>query len=129
MAGNIEYEIEQLEKFADLGMTKMPSLRMYVEKMDAGGMKLSWSELHELAMRFASERDDQFFSYILDNYKDVQARAAATRYVPPSALVVSTERAEACVAAVLGIGIGWVWAWLAVSPWTIEKPDAVTSEI
>lgn len=118
-------KLAELERVAALGGEKLPRLRNYVERMDAQGMKLSWADLHEFAVRFASERDEDFFNYILQHYKDVRAGAAA-RYVPPSAMVVSTERAEACVAAVLGIGIGWVWAWLAVSPWTAERRSMAT---
>ncbi|KAA5603222.1 hypothetical protein F1188_19955 [Roseospira marina] len=120
MAEELDRKLRDLEAATAESADKIPRLRRYVEDMYAQGTTLSWSNLYELAARFASENDEEFFKFILENYRDVRADAEATRYVPPSALIVSTERAEACVAAVLGIGIGWVWAWLAVSPWTAD---------
>jgi hypothetical protein len=120
MAGDMERKLRQLEAASSKSTEKLPRLRRYVEEMEKEDIKLSWADLYELSNRFASENDEEFFQFIIDNYRDVKADAEVARYVPPSALIVSTERAEACVAAVLGIGIGWVWAWLAVSPWTVD---------
>lgn len=100
---------------------KLPRITQRVRELDEKNIKLSWDDLIALAIGYASENDEQFFEFMQKNYAAVTEKPAVMPYVPPSAIVVSTERTEGFVAAVLGIGIGWVWAWLAVSPWTVDQ--------
>lgn len=113
---------EKIQKMEELLKEKSPRLQSYVSKMLKKDMKLSWNDLVELAIGFASEKDEEFFKYLQANYKSVK-ESKKPIYVPPAGMVISTEEVEAGVAAVLGIGIGWIWIWLAVSPWTCTERE------
>ena len=110
----VQQKIDRLSKLqSQVCKADTERLARYLAEGEAAGMKLSWNELSELAIRFASENDEEFFNFLTQNYRELSRREP---YVPPSAVIVSTEQVELGVAAVLGIGIGWVWAWLGVSP-------------
>ena len=112
----------QINKITHADEDKIRRVSGYVEAMELNDIKLSGNDLIELILRFANECDDEFFEFLVSNYEELCARKKKPGYVAPAATIVSTEQAEICVAAVLGIGIGWGWVWLAVSPWTTLSP-------
>ena len=99
----------------------MPVVQRYVQELKSQGVSLSMADLTALALQFASKEHELFYKFLQSEYPSYALRRARGGYVPPSAMVVSTEQAEAGVAAVLGIGIGWIWIWVAVSPWATAK--------
>ena len=121
MKKKIEERVARVQRMKDILEEKSPKVERYVAEMIENEIKLSWDDLIELAIRFANEKEEEFYQFMRENYP---AMRETPRYIAPSAIVVSTEvePADACVAAVLGIGIGWVWAWLAVSPWAVASP-------
>lgn len=125
MSDELERKIERIDLMQEAIEEKLPRVREFTSGLEERNIKLSWDDLIELSIGFANTHDEEFFEFMRANYAAVTEKDVNIPYVPPSAMIVSTERAEAAIAAVLGIGIGWVWAWLAVSPWTAERaPDA-----
>jgi len=120
----IEQRLERMQVMRKIIEEKFPNFQYYVSEMLKDDIRLSWDDLVELAIRFANEKDEEFFEFIKANYETI-LKTPKARYIPPAATIVSTERQEACVAAVLGIGIGWIWAWLAVSPWAVTTEKSV----
>ncbi|KAA5603223.1 hypothetical protein F1188_19960 [Roseospira marina] len=126
MAEELDRRLRRIDSMDVAIAEKMPRIRRYLKEFETRNIALTQDDLIELTLRFASARDEKFYAYMKENLGEVVERPTipALPYVPPSAAVVSTEKAEAAIAAVLGIGIGWVWAWLAVSPWSADKTGA-----
>jgi hypothetical protein len=117
----VKSELENIEKAKILPEEKNARMQRYVAEMIKDDIKLSWNDFVELAIKFANEKDEEFYRFIRANYDTLKrpGREMVT-YMPPAASVVSMESLIG-IAAAIGIGIGWVWIWLAVSPYsTIE---------
>jgi len=118
----VKQNLENIEKSKAVVAEKSGRLQRYVSEMVKDDIKLSWNDLVELSVKFANEKDEEFYRFIRANYESLKiARELGATYTPPAGVVVSTSDLAVGVAAVLGIGIGWVWAWLAVSPWSSTK--------
>jgi hypothetical protein len=107
---------QRQREFCEADLNKM---RRYMEEGQAAGIRLSYDDLAQLAIMFANEKDEEFFRFLMQNYR---AFRAGETYVPPSAMIVTTQDQLIGIAIVLGIGL--VWVWVAVSPWTIDQPTA-----
>jgi hypothetical protein len=119
----IQDRLSEIEKTKAISDEKSVRLQQYVSDMIKDDIKLSWNDLTELAIKFANEKDEEFYRFIKANYQSLKGRKdQTTPYVAPAATVVTTERKIAGLAIAIAIGIGWAWAWLAiVSPTSTQE--------